>query len=164
MPATYVGTDCLSNRISHAREFVDEAVANLTPLAGEFDTIVVSGITGMLVGPWLASRLGKHLAIVRKAGDHHSHALYDGPDSPGVPVGSDVEGHVGDRYIVVDDHVAAGRTMARVQRKIAEAKPSARYAGRYLYDQPLEGATWDIAGQHGGGGQIAWILRNLTAA
>jgi adenine/guanine phosphoribosyltransferase-like PRPP-binding protein len=109
------------------------AYDELLPHTREFDTIAVSGITGMLVGPWLAELLHKSLAIVRKPGDTHSH----GP-------ASDVEGYIGSRYIIVDDHISSGRTVIQIQRKIAAVKPSALYVGSYMYDDPFLGTDLSL--------------------
>lgn len=126
MQGTYVGTPCLRKRTPHVREFVERAVTHLRPHVGRFDTIVVQGITGMLVGPWLAAELGVNLAVVRKDSDEHSHDPW-----------SHVEGNVGNRYLFVDDHISYGRTLTHVRQRIAESAPWASQVGTYMYDDPF---------------------------
>jgi hypothetical protein len=129
----YVGTPCLRDRITGLSAHVMRAYDELRPYSDRFDTIAVSGITGMLVGPWLAELMHKSLAIVRKPGDTHSH----GP-------ASNVEGYVGNSYIALDDHIASGNTVIRIQREIAAVKPTALYVGSYMYDDPFLGTDLSL--------------------
>jgi len=129
----YVGTPCLRDRITGLSAHVMRAYDELRPYSDQFDTIAVSGITGMLVGPWLAELMHKSLAIVRKPGDTHSH----GP-------ASNVEGYVGNSYIALDDHIASGNTVIRIQREIAAVKPTALYVGSYMYDDPFLGTDLSL--------------------
>jgi adenine/guanine phosphoribosyltransferase-like PRPP-binding protein len=51
---------------------VDDIVTELKGTRRKFDSIVVRGVSGLLVGPPVALALGKHLMIVRKP-DEQSH-------------------------------------------------------------------------------------------
>jgi len=84
-----------------------------------FDAIVVTGVSGLLVGSALAYAMKKRLAVVRKADDRNNHAI--------VGVESGMELH--DRWIFVDDIIASGRTIARVRRIMADTM-----VGNYMYN------------------------------
>lgn len=91
----------------------------LRPHADEFESIVVSGMSGAVVGAPVALRLKKPLVIVRKPGENaHSGAI----------VGKD---DIGPRTLFLDDFVASGETEQRVMKAVAKTK--ARIAARYEY-------------------------------
>jgi adenine/guanine phosphoribosyltransferase-like PRPP-binding protein len=73
----------------------------------DFDTIVSTGLSGALVVPYLARRLGKDFAIVRKPQD-------------GTHDYRSIAGRLGKRWLFVDDFISTGKTRKRVQ-KIVEA-------------------------------------------
>lgn len=72
------------------------------------DTIAVIGASGLLVGTVVAYKLNMDLLVVRKKDDvcHSSHK---------------VEGMLGGRYIVIDDIVESGATVAYVVTQIKQA-------------------------------------------
>lgn len=83
------------------RKYVNKAFDILLDRGVDFDTIVVTGISGMVVGPMLAEALEKDLLIIRKEGEN-SHASYL------------AEGVLGERWLFVDDFIASGKTFNRV--------------------------------------------------
>lgn len=104
---------------------VREAVRHLKPVVSAFDSIVVTGMSGVIVGVPVALRLGKPVVIVRKPEDiHHNFE-------------SIVNEHrVGERWLWLDDFVGTGNTRQRV-RKALDARPYvgglSRCVGCYLY-------------------------------
>lgn len=93
----------------------------------KFDTIVGTGLSGSLVIPMLARRLRRKWAIVRKDGEQR-HSSYQ------------IEGEIGDRWIFVDDLIASGRTLRRVQEVVQEEfrirEAQTTYVGAWLYATP----------------------------
>lgn len=92
-------------------------------LKGEdFDTIVVRGISGMLLGPILAHKTGKELLVIRKT-DERTASWYKH------------EGHIAlKRYIFVDDLISTYSTVVVCQRYIQEnINSTAELVGILLY-------------------------------
>ena len=92
----------------------------------EFDTIVVTGVSGLTFGIPLAQKMKKHIAIVRKDKDGtHSHKSIE------ATVKRDNFG----RWLFVDDLIDSGKTEKRVKAKIKEHTDSnGTYVGSYLFD------------------------------
>lgn len=111
---SYLPLDHTERRLS-----IDRAVHFLLKSTLEFETIVCTGLSGLLVAPEVAERLGKSLAIIRKGKSNHH--------------GSDVErtysGPIGN-YIILDDFVESGRTIARV---IGDMNGEGVCVGSYFY-------------------------------
>jgi len=104
---------------------VRRASARLRPALDEFDSIVVTGVSGMAVGFPLALRLKKPIAVLRKAGDDtHSFKTLEGGDD------------LGERVLFVDDFVSNGATRARVIDMV-EKDPDAKVVGTYQYRDDL---------------------------
>ncbi len=83
----------------------------------DFDTVVVTGASGLLVGPQLARAHGKNILLVRKPNDtSHSH--------------HPLTGYQGRKLLLLDDFVSTGETVARTLVTTAR------------YWQSAEGATW----------------------
>lgn len=101
-----------------------EAVENLK--GAEFDTIVVTGVSGLVFGVPLAQKMKKHIAIVRKDKDGtHSHKSIE------ATVKRDELG----RWLFVDDLIDTGKTEKRVKAKIKEHTDGvAVYIGSYLFE------------------------------
>lgn len=101
-----------------------EAVENLK--GTEFDTIVVTGVSGLVFGVPLAQKMNKHIAIVRKEQDGtHSHKSIE------ATVKRDELG----RWLFVDDLIDTGKTEKRVKAKIKEHTDGvAVYIGSYLFE------------------------------
>lgn len=91
---------------------VSDAVKTLAAHREEFDGIVVTGISGLVVGAPVAVQLEKPLLVLRKPGDDS----HDGDDRfvNAADVGP------GSRLLFMDDFVtAAGTTLARVRCKVS---------------------------------------------
>ena len=113
---------------------VRDAVEDLRPHVGEFDTLVAQGMSGVVVAAPLALLLKKKLSIVRKANDN-SHQQYGELDEDERPacdyvIGLDSIGP-GKRVLFVDDFVGMGRTRRRVLDVVTSA--GGTYAATYTY-------------------------------
>jgi hypothetical protein len=73
----------------------------------DYDTLVGTGLSGALVVPYLARRLGKRALIIRKPGEG-SHSSIK------------AEGTLGHRWIFVDDFISTGDTFFRVLSTIKD--------------------------------------------
>jgi len=82
---------------------VEAAVQALEGL--DFDTIAVSGVSGLLLGPILAYKMSKKLIVVRKNGDS-SHSNYL------------IEGTCGRKYVIIDDFMSTGATVSYIRQQI----------------------------------------------
>lgn len=93
----------------------------LRPHLDKFDSIVVTGVSGLVVGPAAALRLKKPLVVVRKPDDSSTHSARK------------VEGHMrlGKRALFVDDFVSSGETQRRVEDVIE--RHGARVVGVVAY-------------------------------
>ena len=83
----------------------------------KFDGIACRGISGLSVASPVALRLRKPLAVIRKGECANSNR--------DVEVGGDMR-----RYVIVDDLIHSGATVARIK----EAMQPAKCVGVYLYD------------------------------
>lgn len=92
----------------------------------EFDTVVVTGTSGLLMGPTLARATRKHLAVVRKAGDgSHSWAKVEGYKA-------------GRKAVFVDDLVFSGETAERVRKTALSEMGNLTWAGVFLWNTESE--------------------------
>ena len=89
------------------RDILAKACAALKDI--DFDTIVGTGFSGGVVIPALAMALDKNFALIRKESDDSHH----GPGK--------ILGHIGQRWIFVDDFISTGGTRRRVLDKVEEA-------------------------------------------
>jgi orotate phosphoribosyltransferase-like protein len=77
----------------------------LLELENKFDAIAFRGLSGSLIAPVVALKLGKTLLAVRKGEECHS--------------SRQVEGDLGaDRYIIIDDFVSSGETVNKIRKAI----------------------------------------------
>lgn len=91
-----------------------------------FNTIVVTGVSGLLMGPILAHTTRKSLLVVRRDGEStHS------PER--------LEGTIGGRYLFVDDFICKGDTATRVHNEI----PGAIWAGAFLWRHIIDSYLWE---------------------
>jgi hypothetical protein len=114
----------LEGAFDHFDEVIEVSVTELTRLHNEgtpdsegksitFDTLVCSGLSGLLIVPTLARELtvtlGKkvNLLIVRKSGNTH-----------GIPV----EGRLGNEWLFVDDFTGIGTTIERVYKAVRDVQ------------------------------------------
>lgn len=82
-------------------QVINRCVARLREKEHLFDTIAFRGMSGALIAPSVADVLGKQLLMVRKAQDDSHGGLVEGARSRS-------------RYIVLDDVVESGNTVAQV--------------------------------------------------
>lgn len=102
-------------------EKIELALRTLQPHLDAFDCIAVRGFSGATAGSIIAWELNKGLIIVRK--DHEERT-----DSHGEPIEGALDCHA--RYIVVDDFICSGVTIATIINKIGTR---ARFVGYYLW-------------------------------
>lgn len=91
----------------------------------KFDTLAVTGVSGVVMGGLIAHALDVNLLIIRKPGDRtHSTCL--------------VEGHLGARWAFLDDFVELGATRKRVRatvRRLASYRDiTTTFVGSVLYE------------------------------
>lgn len=90
----------------------------------EFDTLVGTGLSGILPLVEIADELEVHWLAVRKPGEN-------------THTGSGAEGTLGKRWLFFDDFVSSGETFARVYESIKETARTARFntefVGHYGY-------------------------------
>jgi adenine/guanine phosphoribosyltransferase-like PRPP-binding protein len=112
-------------------EKVSKTVEALRRRRKHFDSIVVRGNSGVIVGSPVALRLRVPLVVVRKPGEgsHSSHKVIN-------------VGNLGDRWLFLDDFISTGRTL----RACIEALESydSRHACTYQYDRPAPWPNWRI--------------------
>lgn len=103
-------------------KLVDDARLTLADV--EFDTIVCTGLSGVLIAPILWRALDVPcLAVVRKPGEStHSDNI--------------IEGEIGYRWLFVDDFKCTGATFQRVRNAVAGymVHGPTRNVGAYYYD------------------------------
>ena len=110
-----------------------DVVKYLTPMKNEFDSIACSGVSGITFGSVLAYRLNKPLVVVRKQKES-SHASY-----------SVENGFNGMRYLIVDDFVCSGHTIAYIYYRIKHEYPKAKMYNVLTYwpfDKMIESFHW----------------------
>ena len=101
---------------------VTRAVRMLNKHKGEFDSIVVRGVSGLMIGAPVALKMGKPLLVVRKPNElrHTS-----------VPIANHVRS--GDRYIILDDFVSSGVTARSIAYAMKKDRPKAQLVATYMY-------------------------------
>ncbi len=87
----------------------------------EFDGIVISGYSASLIGPIIAYKMKKHVAVVSKESETR-HSSYI------------CEGYHHQRWLFIDDLVSSGRTLKRVVDGVKEIEGSV--VGVALYMTP----------------------------
>jgi len=91
----------------------------------EFDTIVVTGISGIAFGSILSFLLKKQLVIVRKRGVR-THSFRK--------VESNITGKNIGKWVFVDDLVDTGKTLKRVHRTLKDNEYFGTQVATYLYN------------------------------
>jgi adenine/guanine phosphoribosyltransferase-like PRPP-binding protein len=95
-------------KLTNRERVVQTIVQELQPHKEMFDTIVCTGVSGLLYAPIVAYLMKKHLAIVRKSpGNSHASQM--------------VEGELGKRWVVLDDFIRCGDTLRTIRDKVSEA-------------------------------------------
>lgn len=101
-----------------------------------FDAIVVRGISGLLVGPAVAVRLGVPLIVVRKPGEKsHSVSGKEDPVTGEIHYPGKVHGinrHLSLRVLFLDDFISSGDTF-RAAKAAVEAESEYTVVASYSY-------------------------------
>lgn len=125
-------TGYMDNAVFDLQGVVREAVAILTPVHKEFDTLVGTGFSGGIIIPALALRLRKRFVLIRKESDDSHHGS------------GRLLGELGKRWIFVDDFVSSGATRNRVIEKVEAAAllhdHETELVGNYYYAKYLDAA------------------------
>jgi adenine/guanine phosphoribosyltransferase-like PRPP-binding protein len=123
--------------LDHTRRehYIETAVEDIKNSGIKFKSIVCTGLSGVLVAPEVAARLGKPIVIVRKNESSH-----------GKPV--EKKQLIG-RYIVIDDFVETGSTIQRVIEQI-DLNDVGEYVGAYFYRQGNHSAFRDAKAEFEG--------------
>lgn len=99
---------------------VANAVADLRPVSRRFDTIAVTGLSGIVIGLPAAMELDKPLVIARKPSDeHHGCSLVENLAGLGL------------RFLFLDDFIQDGTTARRVVSLLE--RYGSKHAATYLY-------------------------------
>ena len=108
--------------VSHLQEFidptkakriVDKCVQLLKKSELQFTTIAFRGLSGSLIAPAIAMRMGKTLLAVRKVSTTHG----------SYPVEGDYNAK---NYIIVDDFISSGATCREIMEQVAKHRPQAK--------------------------------------
>src|SRR4051812_35560320 len=103
------------------KEVVNRAFNALRRNQVEFDTIAVTGVSGLIIGAPLANLLEKDLLVIRKSIDGtHSSELVEGWGR-------------NQKILLVDDMVAEGHTLQRMREMINDRCDNPEIVGVYLY-------------------------------
>jgi hypothetical protein len=92
-----------------------------------YDTIVGIGISGAMVVPAIGRSMRKNWALIRKDGEYN-HAG-----------NASFEGVIGKRFIIVDDFVSSGATVAVILAKLAKV------AAEYGTPRPAFAGVWEYS-------------------
>lgn len=101
-------------------ETVDRAVQDIKPHLSDFDSIVVTGMSGVIVGVPVSLALGVPLVVLRKVSDD-THAFQRTIN----------EGRLGERALFLDDFISGGTTRTRVKQFVTAQ--GATLVADYLY-------------------------------
>lgn len=103
-----------------------------------FDTVVVTGLSGVLIGLDASRKWGKELAIVRR--EHDS------------PHGQSIEAtKVPKAFVLLDDFICSGDTLGWMLRQMQSRWPAATPKGIFLYNEGSRRSKWlglQIVRQH----------------
>lgn len=105
---------------------VKQTTDDLRPVRKQFDTIVVQGMSGVVVGAPVAVRLRKPLVIVRKVADMeeiYRHTYNSGIINP--------DALIDKRALFLDDFVSGGGTRKRVLQAVTSQ--GGHLVGQYTY-------------------------------
>lgn len=88
----------------------------------DVDSVVCTGISGLLIAPAIAMAFGWNLAVVRKSSDIAMHSATN------VETADTVGG-----YLFVDDLIDTGATLERVEKELEREFPWSKLSAVYLY-------------------------------
>lgn len=109
--------------VSGRKTLIRDIVKVLKPFKDEFDAIAFSGMSGALVAPIVADRLGKPFFLIRKK-DESPHMEHR------------VEGdYNAKRYIIIDDFICTGKTVGRIQYWMNHTVEDCKYVGMLSYNR-----------------------------
>jgi adenine/guanine phosphoribosyltransferase-like PRPP-binding protein len=96
----------------------------------DFDTIAFRGLSGSLIAPTVAMTMNKTLLAVRKGEDCHSGNIVEGD-------------YNAERFVIVDDMLSSGATVAAIIEAVASNVPKAKCIGvlQYLWMNESTSAT-----------------------
>jgi len=109
-------------------DHVARAIFALAPERDNFTSVVVSGVSGMVVGAVVAVRIGRPLVVIRKSeetGREKAHWNIT---------------NAGDRPLFLDGSISTGETLRRVE--FALKLHGKRLAGIYLYGTEAAEIDW----------------------
>jgi adenine/guanine phosphoribosyltransferase-like PRPP-binding protein len=112
---------------------ISEVMKQIAPHHDKFDAIVCTGLSGLLIGPLLANKLGKRLGVVRKDIERQN-----GVSHADVLIETNMEAT--DRWLFVDDLIASGKTIRRVENRMI-GEGYGRMTGYIMYNYPR--ITWE---------------------
>lgn len=78
----------------------------------DFNAVVVTGVSGLIVGPQVASKLKKQLIVIRKSEKTHSENSVEHLIKYKYDCGTIL------KYIVIDDLIETGKTIRRIKKKL----------------------------------------------
>jgi len=96
-----------------------------------YEYVVVSGVSGLIIGPTLAYLENKRLIVVRKGLDGHASWMTEGIPAPAYVKGKPQPQAF--NYLIVDDFVCSGATVERIRGEIAKRCPKAKLIGIAQY-------------------------------
>lgn len=118
----------LQNGFYNRVENLDRAIAALEKV--KFQTIVCTGLSGVIFASPLSIMMNKQLVVIRKESDT-KHASFNFIEK------NCDSGKVG-KYVIVDDLIDTGRTTERIKEIMAGRFENATHVGTYLYDHEGE--------------------------
>lgn len=105
---------------------INKAVRRLRHLKSrgkvQFDAIAFTGLSGSLIAPSVADRLGVGLVVVRKRNSIHSYRQVESTYDPSIS-----------SYVIIDDLVCDGTTIRRILKLVKKWVGDIECNGLYLY-------------------------------
>lgn len=108
---------------------IEELVQYIQSSNLKFDSLVVTGISGLVIGSILSYKINKNLCVVRK--NRKTHSLLK------VESGKDVI----DSYLIIDDIMDSGKTVRSIIKELRNADRISglkRCIGGIFYDQEIK--------------------------
>lgn len=125
--------------------FIGKIAENIEKTKLKFDAIAFRGLSGALVAPGVASRLGVGLCAVRKMDEQrHSRNLVEGfagakrtgfndPDEPYRMADDPDSPRYVFKYVILDDLTASGTTVREIAEAMDEERPESRLVSVMTY-------------------------------
>jgi len=116
---------------THRKDAIEDAVFALSKHRKCFETIVVTGLSGTLIGPTVAYLMGKDLGVVRQRKSKHCDFKLEATK----PIKN---------YIIIDDMVDTGDTIKKIIKDVDSFYPNAILYGVYCYqsNNPRPMSLW----------------------